>query len=181
MIRLPITAQPFDAVAATLPLNIVIVVVLGRGIEADEFGHSPSVWLVVFESVAATYRHLQAVRMSFSVSAQCSTLAFATLTITRRRPEMPRLSIRSATVSVSSPAIIAIARFSSGIPIIGSFPISVVPCFKVFSKSAKVAIRSSHVAPRRSGAALSERLLARLALMRQSAANVGQPVTHPDP
>ena len=81
---------------------------------------------------------------------------------------MPRLSIRSATVSVSSPAFIAFARFSSGIPIIGSSPMSVVPCFKVFSKSLNVAIRRSHVAPRRSGAALSERLLARAALMRQN-------------
>jgi hypothetical protein len=85
---------------------------------------------------------------------------------------MPRLSIRLATVSVSSPAIIAIARFSSGIPIIGSFPTS-VPCFN-FSKSAKVAIRSSHLAPRRSGAALSERSIARLALMCQIAVRGGQ-------
>jgi hypothetical protein len=67
--------RTFDTVAATLRLNIVVV--LDRRIDADEFGHSPSVWFAVFESVAATYRHLQTVRMSFSVSAQCSTLAFA--------------------------------------------------------------------------------------------------------
>ena len=63
VIRIAITVEASEAVAAILPLNIVVV--LDRRIDADEFGHSPSVWLAVFESVAATYRHLQAVRMSF--------------------------------------------------------------------------------------------------------------------